>query len=67
MTTNLTEGDGLSNEQLVLALRNWWMAPEDTGLSTELSQFGNEVVGGSVDTNEMQLSKSMYLTISMGF
>ena len=63
----LTEGYGLSNVQLGLALRNWWMASDYTGLSPEVSQFGNEAVGGSVDTNPFPLSKSMYLTISMGF
>ena len=64
---SLTEGYGLSNVQLGLALRNWWMASDYTGLSPEVSQFGNEAVGGSVDTNPFPLSKSMYLTLSMGF
>ena len=64
---SLTEGYGLSNVQLGLALRNWWMASDYTGLSPEVSQFGNEAIGGSVDTNPFPLSKSMYLTLSMGF
>ena len=64
---SLTESYGLSNVQLGLALRNWWMASDYTGLSPEVSQFGNEAVGGSVDTNPFPLSKSMYLTLSMGF
>ena len=64
---SLTENFGLDNVQLGLALRNWWMDSEYTGLSPEVSQFGNEAVGGSVDTNPFPLSKSMYLTLSMGF
>ena len=64
---SLTEGYGLSNVSLGLALRNWWMASDYTGLSPEVSQFGNEAIGGSVDTNPFTLSKSMYLTLSMGF
>ena len=64
---SLTESFGLDNVQLGLALRNWWMDSKYTGLSPEVSQFGNEAVGGSVDTNPFPLSKSMYLTLSMGF
>ena len=64
---SLTERYGLSNVQLGLALRNWWMDSDYTGLSPEVSQFGNEAIGGSVDTNPFPLSKSMYLTLSMGF
>ena len=64
---SLTEGYGLSNVQLGLALRNWWMSSDYTGLSPEVSQFGNEAIGGSVDTNPFPLSKSTYLTVSMGF
>ena len=67
LPAGLTEGYGLNNVQLGLALRNWWMASDYTGLSPEVSQFGNEAVGGSVDTNPFPLSKSMYLTLSMGF
>jgi len=66
LPSGLTDGY-LSNVQLGLALRNWWMASDYTGLSPEVSQFGNEAVGGSVDTNPFPLSKSMYLTLSMGF
>jgi hypothetical protein len=64
---SLTEGYGLSNVQLGLALRNWWMSSDYTGLSPEVSQFGNEAIGGSVDTNPFPLSKSTYFTVSMGF
>ena len=64
---NLTEGFGVSYLQLGFSARNWWMTSEYTGLSPEVSQFGNEAVGGSVDTNPFPLSKSMYLTLSMGF
>ena len=67
LPSGLTDGYGLSNVKLGLALRNWWMASDYTGLSPEVSQFGNEAVGGSVDTNPFPLSKSMYLTLSMGF
>jgi len=58
---------GVSNLQVGLALRNWWMNSDYSGLSPEVSQFGNEAVGGSVDTAPYPLSKSMYLTLSMGF
>jgi len=64
---SMTEGFGVSYLQLGLSARNWWMTSEYTGLSPEVSQFGNEAVGGSVDTNPFPLSKSMYLTLSMGF
>ena len=67
LPSSLTDGYSLSNVQLGLALRNWWMASDYTGLSPEVSQFGNEAVGGSVDTNPFPLSKSIYLTLSMGF
>ena len=67
LPSGLTEGYGLSNVQIGLALRNWWMSSDYSGLSPEVSQFGNEAVGGSVDTNPFPLSKSMYLTLSMGF
>ena len=67
LPSSLTDGFGLNNMQLGFALRNWWMSSEYTGLSPEVSQFGNEAVGGSVDTNPFPLSKSMYLTLSMGF
>jgi TonB-linked SusC/RagA family outer membrane protein len=64
---SMTEGFGISYLQVGLSARNWWMTSEYTGLSPEVSQFGNEAVGGSVDTNPFPLSKSMYLTLSMGF
>ena len=64
---SMTEGFGVSYLQLGLSARNWWMTSDYTGLSPEVSQFGNEAVGGSVDTNPFPLSKSMYLTLSMGF
>ncbi len=46
--------------------RNLWLDTDYTGLSPEVSQFGNEAVGGSVDTNPFPLSKSMYFTLSLG-
>ena len=64
---NLGEQLGVSDLQVGLALRNWWMDSDYTGLSPEVSQFGNTAVGGSVDTNPFPLSKSFYLTLSMGF
>jgi len=64
---SMTEGFGVSYLQVGLSARNWWMTSEYTGLSPEVSQFGNEAVGGSVDTNPFPLSKSMYVTLSMGF
>ena len=67
LPNDVTDSYGLSNVQLGLALRNWLMSSDYTGLSPEVSQFGNEAVGGSVDTAPFPLSKSMYLTLSMGF
>ena len=64
---SMTEGFGVSYLQVGFSARNWWMTSEYTGLSPEVSQFGNEAVGGSVDTNPFPLSKSMYVTLSMGF
>ena len=64
---SLTEGYGVSYLQVGLSARNWWMASDYPGLSPEVSQFGNEAVGGSVDTSPYPLSKSLYLTLSMGF
>ena len=64
---SMTEGFGVSYLRVGLSARNWWMTSEYTGLSPEVSQFGNEAVGGSVDTNPFPLSKSMYVTLSMGF
>lgn len=58
---------GISDLQVGVALRNWLMSTDYTGLSPEVSQFGNEAVGGSVDTAPYPLSRSMYLTLSMGF
>jgi hypothetical protein len=64
---SMSDKFGLSYLQLGLAARNWWLQTEYSGLSPEVSQFGNEAVGGSVDTNPFPLSKSTYLTLSMGF
>ncbi len=57
---------GLGYLKLGFAGRNLWLKTDYTGLSPEVSQFGNEAVGGSVDTNPFPLSKSMYLTLSIG-
>jgi len=64
---SMTEGYGVSYLQVGVSARNWWMKSDYSGLSPEVSQFGNEAVGGSVDTNPYPLSKSLYLTLSMGF
>ena len=64
---SLGERLGISDLQVGVALRNWLMSTDYTGLSPEVSQFGNEAVGGSVDTAPYPLSRSMYLTLSMGF
>ena len=67
LPSSMTEGFGISYLQVGVSARNWWMQSDYRGLSPEVSQFGNEAVGGSVDTNPFPLSKSMYLTLSMGF
>ena len=67
LPSSMTEGFGISYLQVGLSARNWWMQSDYRGLSPEVSQFGNEAVGGSVDTNPFPLSKSMYVTLSMGF
>ena len=76
----LTE-ENFNRENIMAATKDWsdkeqvelglfcaeLVLPHYTGLSPEVSQFGNEAVGGSVDTNPFPLSKSVYLTLSMGF
>jgi hypothetical protein len=57
---------GLGYLKLGFSGRNLWLKTDYTGLSPEVSQFGNEAVGGSVDTNPFPLNKSMYLTLSIG-
>ena len=63
---SLSDKLGLGYLKLGFSGRNLWLDTEYTGLSPEVSQFGNEAVGGSVDTNPFPLSKSMYLTLSLG-
>ncbi|MBL7047657.1 MAG: SusC/RagA family TonB-linked outer membrane protein [Candidatus Marinimicrobia bacterium] len=63
---NIAKMAGLEFLQLGIAGRNLWLDTEYTGLSPEVSQFGNEAIGGSVDTNPFPLSKSFYLTLSLG-
>lgn len=58
---------GLSFLKAGFSGRNLWLDTDYTGLSPEVSQFGNEAVGGSVDTNPFPQSKSTYVTLSMGF
>jgi len=64
---SMTQGYGVSFLQVGVSARNWLMNSDYSGLSPEVSQFGNEAVGGSVDTSPFPLSKSLYLTLSMGF
>ncbi len=63
---NISDMAGVEYLKVGIAGRNLWLDTEYTGLSPEVSQFGNEAVGGSVDTNPYPLSKSFYLTLSLG-
>ena len=63
---NISDQLGLGYLKVGFSGRNLWLDTDYTGLSPEVSQFGNEAVGGSVDTNPFPLSKSMYLTLSVG-
>jgi len=58
---------GLTYLKVGIQARNLGMKTDYSGLSPEVSQFGNIAVGGSVDTNPYPLSSSTYFTISMGF
>ena len=63
---NLSDAAGVEYLKLGLAGRNLWLRTDYTGISPEVSQFGNEAVGGSIDTNPFPQSKSLYLTLSLG-
>jgi hypothetical protein len=63
---NLSDVAGVGYLKLGLAGRNLWLDTDYTGISPEVSQFGNEAVGGSIDTNPFPQSKSVYLTLSVG-
>ncbi len=63
---NLSDAVGVSFLQVGISGRNLWMDTPYTGLSPEVSQFGNEAVGGSVDTAPFPLSKSFYFNLSVG-
>ncbi len=63
---NLSDAAGVSYLQVGISGRNLWMDTPYTGLSPEVSQFGNEAVGGSVDTAPFPLSKSFYFNLSVG-
>ncbi len=67
LPSSISDKLGLGYLKAGLSGRNLWMDTDYTGLSPEVSQFGNEAVGGSVDTNPFPQSKSTYFTISMGF
>ena len=66
LPSRLSDRLGVGYLQVGVSGRNLWLSTEYEGLSPEVSQFGNEPVGGSVDTAPFPLSKSMYLTISIG-
>lgn len=63
---NISNMAGVEYLKVGIAGRNLWLDTDYTGLSPEVSQFGNEAVGGSVDTNPFPLSKSFYFTLSLG-
>jgi len=63
---NLSNAAGVEYLKVGLAGRNLWLKTDYTGISPEVSQFGNEAVGGSIDTNPFPQSKSVYLTLSVG-
>ena len=63
---NLSDAAGVGYVRLGLSGRNLWLKTDYTGISPEVSQFGNTAVGGSVDTNPFPQSKSVYLTLSVG-
>jgi len=66
MPGSVSDRLGFGYLKVGLAARNWWLSTDYTGLSPEVSQFGNEAIGGSVDTAPFPLSKSVYLTLSVG-
>ena len=66
LPSSVSDRLGLGYLKVGFSGRNLWLDTDYTGLSPEVSQFGNEAVGGSVDTNPFPLSKSMYFTISLG-
>ena len=63
---SLSDAAGVSYLQVGISGRNLWMDTDYTGLSPEVSQFGNEAVGGSVDTAPFPQSKSFYFNLSVG-
>ncbi|MFQ6678343.1 MAG: SusC/RagA family TonB-linked outer membrane protein [Fidelibacterota bacterium] len=63
---NLSDAVGVTFLQVGVSGRNLWLDTKYTGLSPEVSQFGNEAVGGSVDTAPFPLSKSFYFNLSVG-
>ncbi|MDP6593238.1 MAG: SusC/RagA family TonB-linked outer membrane protein [Candidatus Marinimicrobia bacterium] len=67
LPSTLSDALNLGYLQIGVAGRNLWMDTSYTGLSPEVSQFGNVPVGGSVDTNPYPQSKSTYFTLSAGF
>jgi len=66
LPSSVSDRLGLGYLKVGFSGRNLWLDTDYTGLSPEVSQFGNEAVGGSVHTNPFPLSKSMYFTLSLG-
>lgn len=67
LPSSITDTWGLTYLKLGIQARNLGLKTDYSGLSPEVSQFGNVAVGGSVDTNPYPLSASTYFTISLGF
>ncbi len=66
LPSSLSDAAGVSYLQVGISGRNLWLDTDYSGLSPEVSQFGNEAVGGSVDTAPFPLSKSLYFNLSVG-
>ncbi|MFQ6606364.1 MAG: SusC/RagA family TonB-linked outer membrane protein [Fidelibacterota bacterium] len=57
----------ISSLRIGISGRNLITWTDYTGIDPEVSQFGNVAIGGSVDTNPFPSSRSMYLSIDLGF
>jgi hypothetical protein len=67
LPSGLSDKFGLGYTRVGVSGRNLWMDTDYSGLSPEVSQFGSEAVGGSVDTNPFPQAKSLYFSLSIGF
>ena len=63
LPSSVSDRLGLSYMRVGIAARNWWLKTDYTGLSPEVSQFGNEAIGGSVDTNPFPPVSYTHLTL----